>query len=179
MIKADRLIAIAVIALIFGSIYWWIQSGNFHEWKEEVKLADGRTIVVDQKRRFEGRTVREAWVSFTIPGISDKPLVWHESLNPLVLNVNDGKLYVVAYPASKAELAKYGNPAQGYVSFQWVNGAWKQIRFQDVPAAIYQTNMLIWPVPNNESRLLTVAEKDGPDYNGNAKVQAELKRLAP
>jgi hypothetical protein len=39
--------------------------------------------------------------------------------------------------------------------------------------------MLIWPVPNNESRLLTLAEKNGPDYNGNAKVAPELKRLQP
>lgn len=179
MKKADTLIALAVIAAIFGGIYYWIQAGNFHEWKEEVKLADGRTIVVDQKRRFDGRAVREAWVSFQIPGISDKPLEWHESLNPLVVNVNEGKLYVVAYPSTKAGLARYGNPSRGYVCFQWVNGAWKQIRFEDVPPAIYQSNMLIWPVPNNESRLLTVAEKNGPDYNGNAKIQAELKQLKP
>lgn len=177
--KADSLIAIAIIAVIVGVLYWWLQSGNIHEWKEEVKLADGRTIVVEQKRRLEGRTMREAWVSFALPDISDKPLVWHESLSPQVLNVNAGKLYVVAYPPTKTELAKYGNPARGYVCFQWMNGAWKQIRFEYVPSAIYQSNMLIWPLPENESRLLTLAEKNGPEYNGSPKVQAELKQLRP
>lgn len=179
MKKTDSLIAIAIIAVIVGLLYWWMQSADIHQWKEEVKLSDGRTIVVEQKRRFEGRTMREAWVDFTLPGISDKPLVWHESLSPLVLNVNNGKLYVVAYPLSKAQLAKYGNPARGYVCFQWENGAWKQIRFEDVPGAIYRSNMLIWPLPNEESRLLTLAEKNGPDYNGSTKVQGELKELKP
>ncbi len=179
MKKIDTLIALLVIAAIFGGVYYWIYSSNFHEWKEEVRLADGHVIVVDQKRRLDGRTAREAWVNFTIAGVSDKPVSWHESLLPLVINVSDGKLYLVAYPPSAAEQAKYGNPSRGYVSFRWVDGTWKRIPFEEVPAAIYQSNMLIWPVPNNESRLLTVAEKNGADYNGNAKLPAELKRLVP
>ncbi len=179
MKKTDTLIALVIIAAIFGGIYYWIYSSAFHEWKEEVKLSDGRVIVADQKRRFDGRTAREAWVSFTIPEISDKPVSWHESLLPLVINLSDGKLYLVAYPPSAIEQAKYGNPSRGYVSFQWANGAWKRIPFEEIPSAIYQSNMLIWPVPDNESRLLTVTEKNGADYNGNAKLQSELKRLRP
>jgi hypothetical protein len=179
MKKTDTLIAFAIIAVIFGGICYWIYSSDFHTWKEEVKLGDGRVIVAQQKRRLDGRVAREAWVDFTIAGISDKPISWHESLLPLVINVSEGKLYLVAYPPSAVEQAKYGNPRLGYVSFRWADGAWKRIPFEEVPAAIYQTNMLIWPVPNDESRLLTVAEKNGADYNGNPRLPAELRRLVP
>ena len=179
MKKTDNLIALAVIAILLGGVYYWIYSSDFHGWKEEVKLSDGRTIVVEQKRRFDGRVAREAWVEFTVPGISEKTLTWHESLSPLVLNVSGGKLYMVAYPPSAREQNKYGNPPHGYVAFEWNNGEWKRIPFEAVPTAIDDANLLIWPVPNNESRLLTLAEKNGPDYNGNAKVQAELKHLRP
>lgn len=179
MKKPDTLIAVAIIALLLGGIYYWIYSNDFHSWKEKVRLADGRVIVVDQKRRFDGRVARESWLDFTLPETGNKSATWHESLLPLVLNVAGGKLYVVARAPSSVEQAKYGNPRLGYVPFEWADGKWKIIPFESVPSAIYQSNLLIWPVPANESRLLTLKEKDGADYNGNAKVQPELKRLQP
>lgn len=179
MKKTDTLITFAIMAAILGGLYYWTTSGTNHEWQEEVNLADGRTIVVEQKRHFEGRTMREATVSFTIPEISAKPIEWHEPLIPLVVNINEGKLYVVAYPLTKEQYAIQGKPSRGYLCYQWVNGAWKKIPFEGVPSTIYQSNMLIWPYPGNESHVLTLAEKNGRDYNGSARVQAELKRLKP
>jgi hypothetical protein len=179
MKKTDNLIALLVIAAIFGAVYYWIASSAIHEWKEEVKLADGRIIVVEQKRRFDGRVARESWLDLSLPESGGKTVEWHESLLPLVLNVSAGKLYLVARPPSSVEQARYGNPRRGYVAFQWADGKWKTIPFEDVPTAIYDSNMLIWPVPSNESRTLTLAEKNGTDYNGNAKLPPELKRLLP
>src|SRR6185437_4005132 len=179
MKKTDSLIALLAIAAIFGAIYYWISSSAIHEWKEEVKLSDGRVIVVEQKRRFDGRVARESWVDFSLPESGGKTIEWHESLLPLVLNVNGGKLYLGARAPSKTEQIKYGNPKSGYMPFVGADGKWESIPFEEVPSAIYESNMLIWPVPSNESRTLTLAEKNSADYNANAKLPPELKRLQP
>ena len=76
---------------------------GYVEWQEEVKLNDGRVIVVTQKKKCsEGYTgqnwatciAREAWVTINLPEFSDKPIVWHEHLKANVVNVHN-KNYIL------------------------------------------------------------------------------------
>ena len=87
------------------------------EWNEEVKLNDGRVIVVTQKRRCEGGdynaktgascVARESWLTLKLPEFSDKDIVWHESLKPMVVNIHLRRLYVVGRaPTSLTNIAR-------------------------------------------------------------------------
>lgn len=116
-------------------------SDNTITWTEDVKLLDGRVITVVQKRRIEGRMSREAWLRFKLPEFGDKEIVWHENLGTLILNVYQNKLYVVGRFPSIVEFCQYGKPFPAYVAFRYDNSQWVRIPFNEIPEAIYDTNM--------------------------------------
>lgn len=136
-------------------------------WREEVKLSDGRVIEVTQKRRYEGvytgqdvgSVVREAWLTFRLPEFGDQNITWHENLKPRILNLHEGKLYVVGFPPTGLELRQYGQPKPPYVGFRYEAGTWTRIRFVDIPVAIYDTNLWIENAPPNKSGHVSFAEK--------------------
>ncbi|MGB9110787.1 MAG: hypothetical protein WCC39_19025, partial [Telluria sp.] len=123
------------------------------KWKEDVRMLDGRVIVVTQEKRCSGGDykaktdatclAREAWVTVNLPEIDSKEIVWHESLDPMVINVYEGKLYIVGSPPTSVEFRKYGAVNPPYVGFVWNSGAWQRIPFSSIPKAIYDGNMLI------------------------------------
>jgi hypothetical protein len=102
---------------------------NIKTWQEEVQLLDGRVITVTQKRRLEGvytgqefgSIPREAWLTFNLPEFIPQQIVWHENLIPMVLNINNGKLFIVATPWTERELRQYGNPNPDYVGYRFEN----------------------------------------------------------
>ena len=124
---------------------------NKASWQEEVKLLDGRVIVVHQERRFEGAyngsnyggVPREFWITMNLPEISKQEIVWHEKVLPTNLNIFKGKLYVVAVPQTSREFYLYNKPAPPYVGYQYENGQWQRISFDEIPVAIYNMNLSI------------------------------------
>jgi hypothetical protein len=155
------------------------QDSPYVTWKEEVKLNDGRVIVVEQKKRPDGGIAREAWLTINLPEFSTQPIVWHENLSPLIVNIDGGKLYVVGYPPTIIEENKYGKPSPDYVAFVWDHGAWNRIPFDDIPQQIYTTNMLIDGFPPKGITILTLKKKNGPEMNGDATQPPGLLRLSP
>lgn len=124
---------------------------NTLTWQEEVKLLDGQVITVTQKRRYEnvydgrstGNLPREFWLTFKLPEFSSQEITWHESLKPQVLNVYQGNLYVVGVPWTELEYRQYGKPYPEYVPYRYEAGQWQRIPFNEMPEAIYNTNLLI------------------------------------
>lgn len=117
-------------------------SDNTITWTEDVKLLDGRVITVTQKRRIDTKRMpREAWLTFKLPEFGDKEIVWHENLGTQVLNLFQGKLYVVTTFPSIVEFRQYGKPSPAYVGFRYDNGQWVRIPFNEIPEAIYDSNM--------------------------------------
>jgi hypothetical protein len=111
-------------------------------WTEEVRLLDGRVITVTQKRRIDmKRMPREAWLTFKLPEFGDKEIVWHESLETQVLNVYQGKLYVIGTTDTIDSFNRYGRPSPSYVGYRYDNGQWIRIQFGEIPGAIYDSNM--------------------------------------
>lgn len=148
-------------------------------WKEEVQLNDGRVIVVEQQKRAGHGIAREAWLTINLPEFSAQPIVWHEHLSPLVVNIDGGKLYVVGYTPTVVEFKQYGNPRPFYVGFVWKGGVWSRISFDRIPARIYVTNMLIDGFPPRGTAFLTLEKKNGSDMNGRATAPPSLKRIDP
>ena len=175
----------ALLALVF--LPQIVACSNAVEWREEVKLNDGRVIVVTQKRRCEGGdytaktqatcVAREAWLTINLPEFSDKEISWHESLNPMVLNVYKGRLYVVGFPPHALEFRAYGATNPPYFGFLWDQGRWKRISFDEIPEVIHETNMLIESIPSRKTDLMTVATKNSPEENGTLTKPAYLHRI--
>jgi hypothetical protein len=133
---------------------------NTITWQEEVKLLDGRVIAVTQKRRIDANQIpREFWLTFMLPEFGDKEIAWYENLGPQVLNVYQGKLYLVASPFTEREFRQYGRPMPSYIGYCYVSGQWKRISFNEIPDAIYDTNLLIANMPPNGVTLVTTTIK--------------------
>jgi hypothetical protein len=115
---------------------------NTLTWTEEVKLLDGRVITVTQKRRIDTKRMpREAWLTFKLVEFGDKEIVWHENLETQVLNVYQGKIYVVGGFSSIVEFCQYGKPFPAYIGFRYDSGQWVRIPFSEIPEAVYDSNM--------------------------------------
>jgi hypothetical protein len=139
------------------------------KWKEDVRMLDGRVIVVTQEKRcgggdYKAKTdatclAREAWVTINLPEISNKEIVWHESLDPMSINVYEGKLYIVGRPPTSFEFRKYGAVNPPYIGFVWSGGDWQRIPFSSIPKAIYDGNMLIESIPKTRTDHVSLDQK--------------------
>ena len=132
-------------------------SDNTITWQEEVKLLDGRVITVTQKRRYDtDKMPREAWLTFKLPEFSNHEIVWHENLEAQVLNVYQGKLYVVGSTYGLREFRQYG---ADYVPYRYEAGQWVRIPLNDIPVAIYETNMYPGNMALDRRKQVSVADK--------------------
>lgn len=179
------------LALMLASVPFVGGCGNTGSWQEEVKLTDGRVIIVTQKRRYEnvytgqnfGDLPREFWLTFKLPEFGDQEITWHENLKPQVLNIHQGKLYVVGIPFTEREFREYGRPFPEYVPYLYDAGQWNRIPFNEIPVAIYETNLLIANGPPNGATFVTFAMKadelkDETLGDGNKRLYATFKAPA-
>lgn len=159
------------------------------QWDEEVQLNDGRVIVVTQKKRCEGGAftaetgatcvAREAWLTLRLPEFSKKEIVWHESLDPMVVGVHQGRLYVIGWPPHSLEFRAYGATNPPYFGFVWAGDSWKRINFSDIPMSLYTRNMLVESIPQARTKMLTLAQKNSRAENGNPVYPAALQKINP
>jgi len=159
--------------------------GNIGSWQEEVKLLDGRIITITQKRRYEnvydgqssGNLPREFWLTFKLPEFGNQEITWHENLKPQVLNVYQGKLYVVGTPWTELEFRQYGKPYPEYVPYRYEAGRWIRISFNEIPEAIYGNNLWIGIEPPNGAKFVSFAMKA--EEMRNDRIDDDLKKLSP
>lgn len=168
-------IVLASVPLIGGC------GDNTLTWTEEVKLLDGRVITVAQKRRYErvytgqdtGNLPREVWLTFKLPEFVDQDVVWHENMEPRILNLHEGRLYIVGIPLSERVFRQYGSPKPSYIGFRYSAGQWLHIPFNEIPVAIYDTNMLIATEPDKGKTRVSLADKaeemKDPEYRNSQK----------
>jgi len=158
---------------------------NTLTWQEEVKLLDGRTITVTQKRRCESAYTgqnftkcisRETWLTIKLPEFGGKDIIWNEKLDPLVVNIHAGKLYVVGMFPTAREFYLYGKPQPPYVGFRWDGIAWQHIAFAEIPEVLYDGNTVI-DLPPDGTTLLTLEKKS--ILNGNRGYPKDVKRIDP
>ena len=160
-------------------------SDNTMTWQEEVKLLDGRTITVTQKRRYEGvytgqnfgSVPREAWLTITLPEFGNKEITWNENLMPRIVNVYKGVLYVVGWPPTGKEFYQYDKPKPSYIGFKHESGKWLRIPFVEIPEAIYDTNLWIENNPPNKSGRVSLTDKAEEILD--RRLDKDLKRVDP
>ena len=150
---------------------------NTLTWQEEVSLLDGRVITVTQKNRVEEGIPREFRLLINIPEVSDQEIIWNENLNPIVLNIYQRKLYVVGIPATKREFLQYGSPKHPYLGYRYDAGRWQPIPFNDIPEAIYDTNLYFDNMALYRKKHVSVADKA--EMMRNEKYMPYSKRIDP
>lgn len=183
-----RFLTLIFILLITGCASAFPKQGEFREWQEEVKLNDGRVIVVTQKKRCEGAytgneyapcIAREAWLTVNLPEFGDKPIVWNEHLSPRVVNIDNGQLYIVGIFPTQREFRLYGEPRPPYIGFVWKDNSWQQIPFEAIPDAIYDVNMLMEGIPPKGIKYLSIEKKESEAINGDRRIRKSSRRLSP
>ena len=154
-------------------------------WKEEVKLLDGRVIVVSMKYRFEGAyngsnyggVLRESWVTLKLPETGNQETTWNEKLQPKNLNVVNGKLYIVGMPPTDREFYLYNRPRPPYIGYVFENKAWRRIPFNKIPEAMYDMNLSSGTIHPSSSGPVTLADKA--IELGDPRISKAFRRIDP
>lgn len=129
--------AILIFATV-GSLGWWYYDHRFPSWDEEVMLSDGRTLIVHRKQEFvEGYGVRRTWLTFSLPEMGGKR-TWTQWMYPAIVDVMDGKVYMVGYTPGVKQFSIYVNPRYLLVAYQWDGKDFVRIPFLNVPEKIRQ-----------------------------------------
>jgi hypothetical protein len=127
-------------------------------WKEEALLHDGSKIIVERSVERGGRhpigqepAFKEQSLSFTMPG-TNQTIQWEDhysedigssSFLPMLLDIEDGIVYLVADTMGCLSYNKWGRPNPPYVIFKYQNNAWTRIPLQELPADIKSPNLVI------------------------------------
>ena len=143
-------------------------------WDEEVKLHDGRVIVIRRREVKSGggfpvnsmnpRGITRSY-EFCYPSMG---LYWKSKgeYEPEILAVVDGKAYVKV-PISGGQCKLHDYPTTNAIYFVWENSAWKQIPYEQFPKEIRRTNLLLEAFgskPENDAHgLVTMFQKEKRD----------------
>ena len=155
-------------------------------WDEQIQLSDGRTITIEQWRRYDqsydgdkiAKLQREARIRFKVAELGKDTVEWKERLMPIVLNVHEGKWYIVGFPPTGAEFDYYKRPRHTYVPFRYDDGKWQRIPFKELPKEIYQSNLWLGNSPPENSPAKQ-ADRDALVWKMGSQMATELLRVDP
>ena len=133
-------------------------------WKEEVLLHDGSKIVVKRSVDRGGRheigqqpPIKEQSLTFALPATNES-ITWQTEFSedigladfkPILLDIVQGKAYIVTTPMGCLAYNKWGRPNPPYVVFKYEGKEWKRISLQELPVEINSPNLII-SSPDNE-----------------------------
>lgn len=148
--KTSSLAAIFVLALLVQGC-----AGGGRYWREEVRLADGQTIVIERQHKLGNPLDREPQnykfpppvvghvLDIPIPGTkevarweTDKPLA------PLAVGIRHGTAYLAASPGACWLYDQLGRPVPPYVFYRYEKDTWKRIAVDEFPDDIVNSNLL-------------------------------------
>lgn len=143
--------------------------GKTIDWKQEVKLHDGRVIVVDRKSKQESMSIPtkgilEPWqqIAFTHPASRER-IVWDlpKGLGLWMLDIGGGMIWTVLKPQSIADYNAWGCPSPPWIVFRWQTGIWQQVAMGDLPSVLTTPNTLAAAAsdnPRSENKLVSVEQ---------------------
>ncbi len=127
-------------------------------WKEEVALHDGQTMIVKHTfkrggRREPGQMPNAIYESlaFTPPN-SHQTVLWenkktedigNSNFRPLLLDVVDNTPYLVTNALGCLSYNKWGRPNPPYIVFKYDGNAWQRITLQELPAQLTTPNLIV------------------------------------
>lgn len=158
-------------------------------WDEEVQLADGRIIWVQQGRglsRISDGLTRYPYptlasLKFFLPGVSPTVIEWSDRFKPLNLNVHDGELYVAGQPFLERHWFAFDKPRSGWVVQRYIarSKVWDRTPASLIPEPIRATNLLMAEIPNASWPVMSLSIKNASNFNGAASRQQFDRQLDP
>lgn len=119
------------------------------EWTEDVKLSDGRMIVVQRSEEYRrvmdvGAGFQRGWlfqrstITADLPAPVNRKVSWEGSLKPLVLDIQPGNaIYLVCVVSTGAAEIEWKVPRhEFYVAFRLANDGWQRIPLADLPLSV-------------------------------------------
>ena len=163
--------------LVAGAVMAAAQAGWFglggESWEEEVRLHDGRTMLVKRFRAYGGypelasrdrRVLDEKWVFKN--SSSGKTVIWKsdfrhapegDNLMLVLLDFKDGIPYVATTPAGCLAYNYWGRPNPPYIFFKYDEKTWRRISIAEFPAEFKNSNVVIGtPSEPDRTGLLSV-----------------------
>ncbi len=126
-------------------------------WQEEVILQDGNRLIVGRTverggRREVGQSppIKEQNLSFVHPQTGER-IVWEDkptpdiggaNFLPMLLNIDKGVPYLVAYPMGCLAYNKWGRPNPPYVVFKRGQAAWQTVGLDELPLSLATPNLI-------------------------------------
>lgn len=124
--------------------------GRTIDWKQEVKLHDGRTIVLERRSKqvdmqLPTKGTLETWqqIAFTQPNTGRK-IQWEvpKGLGIFSLDFNGSTTWIVLKPMSVADYNNWKCPNPPWVVFQMENDVWQQHSIENLPISLGRRNTL-------------------------------------
>lgn len=145
-----RSILVVIAALVLTGC------GGSRNWKEEVRLADGKTIVVERWEKLGNPLDREIpdlkygpptigyGIRIPRPG-QWLPVLWEtdKTLTPLAIGFRGEAIYLAASPRFCWAYDQLGRPVPPYVFFRHDGKEWRRIPVEEFPEEINTTNLLV------------------------------------
>jgi hypothetical protein len=116
------------------------------EWTEDVKLSDGRTIVVQRVAEYRrvmdvGAGFERGWlfqkssITADLPAPGHRKVSWEGTLTPLVLDIlQDKAIYLVGTLGSGANRSEWNVPRhEFYVVLRLTDSGWERIQLAELP----------------------------------------------
>jgi hypothetical protein len=138
-------LAVFVAALLSGC--QWFERDL--EWKQEVRLQDGRTVMVDRVSKVTGKRFPEGGnydiyqsLTFTHPDTHTR-ISWAppEHTGPVMLDVDGPKAYYVVEAISVGDYNRIGCPNPPYLVYRYADKQWTQISIDDMPMRFVERNV--------------------------------------
>lgn len=127
-------------------------------WKEEVQLHDGSKIIVERSVDRGGRheigqesPIKEQSIVFDLPTTNER-ITWKTEFSkdvgladfkPILLDIVQGKTYIVTTLMGCLAYNKWGRPNPPYVAFRYEGKEWKRMPLQELPVQINKPNLII------------------------------------
>lgn len=126
------------VSALGALVAWYFHGRYFPAWNEEVQLSDGRITNIhrSQSMNSEGQLIATE-LTVDLPELGGRR-TWKEFLTPAIVDVYDGKVYVVGSVTYKSAW-QYQNPRYGYVAFVFADGQWRRVPFIGLPDPIRTT----------------------------------------
>jgi hypothetical protein len=137
-------VVLSSVVIIIGGLGWLWYVDRFPSWEEEVMLSDGRMIMVNRKQEYiEGYGVKRTWLTFSLPEMGGEQ-TWYEWMYPAIVDVYEGKVYVVGYTPGDKQFRSYLHPRYQLVAYAWSDKKFERIAFISLPSAIRTNANIIY-----------------------------------
>lgn len=163
------------------------------EWKQEVRLQDGRTVMVDRVSKVTGKRFPEGGnydiyqsLAFTHPDTNER-IAWAppEHSGPVMLDVDGPQAYVVVEAISVGDYNTLGCPNPPYFVYRYAGGRWMQIPINDMPARFLERNIQRRSMENKDAiadNLVTLEEYKARMYDWRVRKENRIisrERMSP